>query len=99
MVVPRFSPFAGLRYDPDAVSLADVLAPPYDVVDADEQAALEACSPYNAVRLELPRDENGLDRYHAARRRLDEWRASGVLVTDPEPAFYVYRMGWRTDGG
>jgi uncharacterized protein (DUF1015 family) len=99
MAVPRFSPFAGLRYDPDAVALADVLAPPYDVVDADEQAALEARSPYNAVRLELPREEGGLDRYAAARRRLDEWRDAGVLVPDPEPAFYVYRMGWRTDDG
>ncbi|MEY2569392.1 MAG: hypothetical protein QOE35_3921 [Actinomycetota bacterium] len=97
--MPRFEPFAGLRYDLAAVELDDVIAPPYDVVSRDDQSALEARSPYNSIRVELPRDEVGLDRYAAASRLLTEWRAAGVLVTDDEPSFYVYRMGFHDDDG
>jgi len=76
-----------------------VVAPPYDVVGPEEQAALEARSPFNVVRIDLPREEGGTDRYTAAGRRFDEWLAAGVLRTDDEPGFYAYRMGYHdTDG-
>jgi uncharacterized protein (DUF1015 family) len=97
--VPRFEPFAGIRYDGERVALDDVLAPPYDVISAEDLAELEARSPNNAVRLELPRDEANRDRYAAAQCRLDEWLASGVLVTDDGPSFYVYRMGFHDEAG
>jgi uncharacterized protein (DUF1015 family) len=97
--MPRFEPFAGLRYDEKAVALEDAIAPPYDVVSPEDQAALEARSPYNSIRVELPRDEIGLDRYQAAARLLTEWQGAGVLVTDDEPSFYVYRMGFHDDDG
>lgn len=92
--MPRFEPFAGIRYDPGRVELDDVLAPPYDVIDAEAQAALEARSPYNVVHVDLPRAEDGLDRYTAAACRFDEWLATGILRTDPEPGFYAYSMGY-----
>jgi len=38
--MPRFEPFPGLRYAVD--DLAEVTAPPYDVIDAAERAALVA---------------------------------------------------------
>jgi uncharacterized protein (DUF1015 family) len=97
--VPRFEPFAGLRYAPDRVVLDDVVAPPYDVISEDDQAALEARSIYNSVRLELPRDDPPHDRYHAARRLLDAWRAEGILRRDADPAFYGYRMSFADDAG
>lgn len=51
------APFRGMRYTA-AVDLSAVLAPPYDVVGADELARLRAAEPHNAVRLILPeRDE------------------------------------------
>ena len=85
------APFRALRYDPDRVDLASVLAPPYDVIDADEQAALEARDPANVVRLTLPRDVDGPDsRYAAAGRQLRAWREAGVLAPDDESALYVY---------
>jgi uncharacterized protein (DUF1015 family) len=97
--VPRFEPFAGVRYDLDRVDLDDVVAPPYDVIGPDEQAALEARSPFNVVRIDLPRQEGEIDRYTAAGRRFDDWLAAGVLRTDDEPGFYAYRMGYHgTDG-
>jgi uncharacterized protein (DUF1015 family) len=97
--VPRFEPFAGVRYDPERVALDDVLAPPYDVIGPDAQAALEARSPFNVVHVDLPRAENGLDRYTAAACRFDEWLATGVLRTDPEPGFYAYSMGYADPAG
>ena len=47
--MPDFRPFRAVRYNPDRVELADVVAPPYDVIDPEEQARLEARSPYNVV--------------------------------------------------
>ncbi len=90
------APFRALRYAATGPELANVLAPPYDVIDATEQAALESRHPVNVVRLTLPRDgdEDG-SRYAAAGRRMREWRATGVLRPDPEPALYVYEE--RTD--
>lgn len=104
--VPRFQPFTGLRYDLDALrrrgeSLADVIAPPYDVIDAAEREALAGHSPYNAVHVELPVEdrERHLDRYQAARRLLDAWRTEGVIGEDGEPSFYRYRMSYRGEHG
>jgi uncharacterized protein (DUF1015 family) len=85
------APFRALRYDSGRVDLARVLAPPYDVIDAGEQAELEARDPANVVRLTLPRDDAGPDsRYAAAGRQLRQWREAGVLRPDTEPALYVY---------
>jgi uncharacterized protein (DUF1015 family) len=97
--MPRFAPFAGLRYDPARVELAKVVAPPYDVVGPVERGALVARHSANAILVELPEPEprRGADRYAAAAARIAEWRSNGVLVRDPEPVFYTYRMT-DTDG-
>jgi uncharacterized protein (DUF1015 family) len=50
------SPFRGLRYSPAQVTdLASVTSPPYDVLDPETIAALQAGQPYNIVRIILPR--------------------------------------------
>lgn len=97
--MPRFEPFAGVRYDPDRVDLAEVLAPPYDVISPESRAELEARSPYNVVHIDLPRAEDGLDRYTTAGCRFDEWLASGILRTDHDPGFYAYSMGYYDHAG
>jgi uncharacterized protein (DUF1015 family) len=97
--VPRFEPFRGLRYDTDRVALRDVTAPPYDVIDDEERARLVALSPHNAVRVELPLDEAGDDRYTVAARLLDSWQADGILIQDVSPGFYLYRMDYDDDEG
>ncbi|MGH9126569.1 MAG: DUF1015 family protein [Acidimicrobiales bacterium] len=97
--VPRFDPFPGLRYDPDRVPLAEVVAPPYDVIAPAERARLQARSPYNSVRIELPDPESDLDPYQAASHRVAAWRAEGLLRSDSEPRFYGYRMGYDDGSG
>jgi uncharacterized protein (DUF1015 family) len=96
--VARFEPFAGVRYRDD-IDVEAVIAPPYDVTDEDDRQRLAARSPYNAVRLELPADEGGEDRYAVAARLLRSWQDDGVLVPDSEPGFYLYRMGYHDEQG
>ena len=98
--MPRFEPFPGLRYSPSHVSaLDDVVCPPYDVISDTERVALESRSPSNAVRLELPQENGGGDRYERARQLLDSWRDGGVLHRDPQPCFYGYRMSYTGPAG
>lgn len=98
--MPRFEPFPGLRYSSSHIrSLDDVVCPPYDVITEAERAALEARSAYNVVRLELPSDAAGDDRYRAAARLLDSWRDGGVLHRDGQDAFYGYRMTFTGPSG
>ncbi|MGI8758817.1 MAG: DUF1015 family protein [Acidimicrobiales bacterium] len=96
--MPRFEPFAGLRYR-EPSDLGALTAPPYDVIDERQRAALASRSPYNAVRLELPVGGDGEDPYQSAARLLQEWRGDGVLVDDDGPSFYLYRMGYRDEQG
>jgi uncharacterized protein (DUF1015 family) len=92
--MPRFDPFAGLRYDPDAVRLDQVIAPPYDVIESAERVHLANRSPYNAVLVELPETDlaGGRDRYQVAAGLLESWIVDGIVRTDPSEAFYAYTM-------
>ena len=96
--MPRFAPFAGLRYAPgtdyDAVS-----SPPYDVIDAEQRAELAARSDANAVLFDLPDEADGPGRYDAAAKLLDDLQQRGVLVTDDAPSLYVYRMTYDDEHG
>ncbi|MGI8686731.1 MAG: DUF1015 family protein [Acidimicrobiales bacterium] len=97
--MPRFQPFSGVRYAATDGRLDDVLAPPYDVITAADREALVARSDHNAVRLELPADEGGHNPYVVAATLWRQWQDEGVLVTDEEPSFYVYRMGYHDEAG
>ncbi|MGH7787126.1 MAG: DUF1015 domain-containing protein [Candidatus Binatia bacterium] len=90
-------PFRALHYDPTAAgALADVIAPPYDVIDEAELARLYARSPHNVVRLILNRSD---DRYAAAAADLAAWRRDGVLVQDREPSLYYYVQDFALPDG
>ncbi len=96
--MPRFEPFAALRYR-ESIDLDVVTAPPYDVIDDHQRAVLATRSPYNAVRVELPVDDDGCDRYQVAARLLATWMDEGVLVADESPSFFLYRMGFTDEHG
>lgn len=90
--MPALLPFRALRY---ATTTDNIVAPPYDVIDADEHAALLERDPHNAVRLILP---EGDDRYAESAATLDAWLRDGVLELDASPSLYRYRMSFEVDG-
>jgi uncharacterized protein (DUF1015 family) len=92
--VPVLDPFRGLRYDRRAVRMGDVVAPPYDVISSAERTTLANRHPANAVLVELPEPDLAahLDRYQVARALLARWRDAGLLVQDPAPSLYPYKM-------
>jgi uncharacterized protein (DUF1015 family) len=97
-----FRPFRALRYRAAAGRIDDVLSPPYDVIDAEQQAALRARSPYNIIQLELSEERTSDDalsnRYTRAAATLADWRSAGVLAVDDKPAFYVYHQEFDHEG-
>jgi uncharacterized protein (DUF1015 family) len=91
-------PIRALRYDPDRTGgLQDVVAPPYDVIDDEQRATLEARSPYNVVRIDLP--QAGEDRYDRAAALLSDWRADGVVVLDEAPALWTLSQDYTGPDG
>ena len=100
-------PINALHYDLDAVGpLDDVAAPPYDVIDLEQRAALLERSPYNAVAIDLPKpygqtgpqDTEG-DPYETAAETIDAWREAGALVDDPEPAIWAMTQDYTGPDG
>jgi uncharacterized protein (DUF1015 family) len=90
-------PLRALHYDPaTAGSLADLVAPPYDVIDAEQRAALAARSSYNVVELDLP---TGDDPYAHAAALFAQWQEAGVLVRDSEPALWPLEQHYRGPDG
>jgi uncharacterized protein (DUF1015 family) len=84
----EIEPLRALHYDPTVTGgLQNVVAPPYDVIDDEQRLALEARSPYNVVRIDLP--QGGDDRYQLAADQLRAWRAAGAVVEDEQPALWV----------
>jgi uncharacterized protein (DUF1015 family) len=101
--MPTVAPLHGLRYDPKHVgTLSQVIAPPYDVIDADLQTKLYEQHPANVIRLELNREEPGDDersnKYTRAAKYLKAWREQGVVMQEPAAALYVYHQEFEVEG-
>jgi uncharacterized protein (DUF1015 family) len=92
--VPRFEPFQGLRYRPEVAPVAQVIAPPYDVISATDRTHLASRHQANAVLVELPEADlrGGRDRYAVATDLFTRWQAEGIIAAEAEPSLYPYRM-------
>lgn len=89
-------PFAALR--PTAASAAEVVAPPYDVVNTEEARALAAGRPRSFLHIsrpeiDLPEGSSPYsdEAYAQGARSLERLVAERVLVRD-KPTYYIYRM-------
>ena len=95
--------FRGFRYDLGrAGELTDLVAPPYDVVDPALQQTLHDRSPYNAIRVELPKDEPGdsatRNRYSRAAQTLSGWQNDHILQQDTLRTLYVVEQEFTVEG-
>ena len=95
--MPLIRPFPGLRPAPGCA--AEVLAPPYDVLNTTEARARAADRPWSFLHISKPEIDlpAGIDPYSPAvyskaqenfARQINE----GVLVRDPQPYYYLYRL-------
>jgi len=81
-------PFRAVRYTEKAGNLKNLITPPYDKIDSDQQKDYYTKSPYNYCRLILPMEKN---KYETAHQRIQKWLHEGVLTKDNAPAVFVYR--------
>jgi uncharacterized protein (DUF1015 family) len=98
--VAEVLPFQALHYDLEKVgALADVVAPPYDVIGDDQRERLVGRSPHNVVELDLPRDPEGNDPYEHSAELLAEWTEEGILTRDSEPQIWALEQDYTAPDG
>ena len=95
--MPLIKPFAGLR--PVVKHAADVLAPPYDVLNSDEARERAQGKPMSFLHIskaeiDLPKDINVYDPqvYAKSAENMQTLIKQGVLIRDTTPCYYVYRL-------
>ena len=95
------NPFKSLRYNTDKVSLDMVAAPPYDIIDSQEQKSLYEKHENNIIRLILgdmhDDDTENNNRYTRAKEYLDSWSKEQILIEDDKPYFYILRQDYQID--
>ena len=96
-------PFNGLRYNEEKSGpLAELIAPPYDVIRPNMQEELYARNPYNVVRLILGKqfedDNDSNSRYTRSAKDFTDWQSKDILKEDAEPSFYVYSQEYTFNG-
>jgi uncharacterized protein (DUF1015 family) len=89
-------PFRGIRYNQMKVKMADVVAPPYDVISPEQQNGYYDKDPFNVIRLILGREE---DRYASAAKHYDEWQSQDVLLRDLSSSIYPLVQTFKTIEG
>ena len=90
-------PIQAVHYDLDRVgSLVKVTSPPYDVIDTEMRLRLLDKSPYNVVRIDLPKGE---DRYRIAGQTYGDWKRDGILGEDEAASFWAVTQEYRAPDG
>jgi len=95
--LPKIHPFKGWRFNTNIVGdISQVIAPPYDVINDADQAALYDRSPYNYVRIILNRSA-GMERYSKAAKTFSEWKKNDILKQDTDSSIYLLCQSFRQD--
>jgi len=90
-------PFRGLRARPELAS--KVACPPYDVLSSKEARQLAAGNPISFLHVnksEIDFDDKSNpysdEVYRKAAENLKKLENDGVMIRDPKPCFYLYRL-------
>ncbi|GBF33216.1 conserved putative phosphatase [Desulfocucumis palustris] len=97
------TPIRALRYNTSLVpDLAQVITPPYDVIDAEAQDKYYRRHPNNIIRLEygktFPQDTEDNNRYTRAAADFSSWQGKGILLGENKPALYMYKQTFSVNG-
>jgi len=93
----KVKPFKGYRYNNLKIpELNQVMAPPYDSISDEEQAALYKKHDNNIVRLafgmNFPKDDSKNNKYTRSAITLNKWIDEQILVQEDKPAIYMYEQ-------
>ncbi|EEG77143.1 DUF1015 domain-containing protein [Dethiobacter alkaliphilus] len=93
----KIVPIRGVRYNPEkAGEMADLVTPPYDVIDEAEQRRFYEKNDYNVIRLEYGEvqstDHQQENRYTRAREFFTSWLEEEILIHDENSSIYLYEQ-------
>ena len=95
--MPLIRPFAGLRPLPERA--AEVVAPPYDVLNSAEARERAKGRPWSFLHIskaeiDLPENTDPYDPavYAKSAENLQKMLDEGILVRDSKPCYYAYRL-------
>jgi uncharacterized protein (DUF1015 family) len=96
-------PFRGVLYNPEIIpDMADVVAPPYDVISPKELEGYHRRHSNNVIRLILGKsetaDQGQSDIHTRAAEYLKQWLAEETLIRDAQPAFYLTSVTFPVGG-
>jgi uncharacterized protein (DUF1015 family) len=88
------APFRGLTYNFDRLGdMSKLAAPPYDVINEQEQEEYYNIHPNNVIRLILGKKKAGdtdtNNRYTRSAEDMKKWEEAGILVRPDAPAMYL----------
>lgn len=101
--MPSIRPFKAIIYNKKKINdIKKVVAPPYDVIGPKMQADLYKKHPNNVVKLILGKikksDTPSDNRYTRAKKFLESWLKTNVLIPDDKEAIYVYSQKYKYEG-
>jgi uncharacterized protein (DUF1015 family) len=96
----EIKPFRALRFNNAVVGdVGKCIAPPYDVVNAEQQKQLYERSQYNIIRITkgitTPADNENNNQYTRAAESFEQWQAEGALAQDDKETIYGYTQDFK----
>lgn len=92
----KIKAFNGVRYRGN--NITKLICPPYDIISKQEKERLKRLSAYNMVKMELPDESAGSNKYANSSKLYKEWRNQGVLEQENLPALYFYEQSFKDHG-
>jgi len=96
-------PFQGVLYNTKRVRANDVLTQPYDKITPEMREKYLKLSPYNLIRIELGKEEDGdtesTNKYTRARDLYAAWLGEGILQRAAKPALYYLEQSFAAPDG
>lgn len=90
--------FRGLRYNQEEIKkISNVIAPPYDVINSEQQKELMNSSQYNVVHIDF-NDAEGDEKYKISMNTLNNWIENNILALDDKESLYPYLQEFEYKG-
>ncbi len=92
----EIKPIEAVIYNKEKVNINEVIAPPYDVIDANYQNELYERNPYNIVRLILSKEN---DPYEDAKNNFEDWKRKNILIKTKKPSIFYIVQKYKNEKG